>query len=235
MPSRLRSPAHALGPAALLLAAVACGERRVTPAPTATPAPARVRLVDPVEVEVSDGQTLHRVELLGMRVDTIPGVWAEDEPTIVGDTAVLGLALARDGTPTAMFRYHLRQRTLVRLPVHPDLRSGMSGVAVSPDGRWIAYARFDGALGVTAVVRPFPAGRRARRSPRLEVAARDGRLAWAEWHDAATPVVLVDGLADDRRWLRLRGDTRIWRWVVDTIDVEQDPSPPLPAQRSEAP
>lgn len=245
----LRHRARGDSRAAVLLGAiacgacVACGDRIAVPLRAAaageTPASAdarsavaavTVRLVDPYEVQDAMDQTLHRVEVRGARIDarietridTVPDVLAEELPTVVGDTAVLGLAFARDGTPAYMFRWNVRRRTLARLPVHADLRSGMSGVAVSPDGRWIAYASFDGALGAWAVVRPFPDGEPARRSARVEVLATDGRLAGAEWRDARTPIVHIGEVAGAQRWVSLRGDTRTWRWAPDTTDGRVD-------------
>jgi hypothetical protein len=169
--------------------------------------------------------TIRRVEVRGVGLDTIPGLLATDEPAVVGDSAVLGLAVDSTGSPAAMYQYSASSRVLRRLPLPRDLASGMSGAAVAPGGRWAAYVRFDGENHAEGVIRVFPNGDVIARSRPVDVASTDGRLAEAEWLDSGRVALYIDGLPDGTRRLRLVGTPR-GEWRLDTVGVRGPAGPP---------
>jgi len=220
-------PRRALVAVVVAIVLVACtrgGGRppvRARPTVTATDA-VRVRLVDSTPVADVPGAFVESVEIESDAVDTIPGLFTTDLPTIIGDTMVVGVAAGQDGAPEGMFRYRIRSRRLERLPLPDDLALAMSGVSVSPGGRWQAYVVVDTTGWAQGVIQRFPNGPILRRAPLLPLNTMGGRMAEAEWRDTTNTVLYLDGFRDAaNHWYRIRGDMYSGKWRVDTIIAGQ--------------
>jgi hypothetical protein len=213
---------------AIVVIALACtrsnGRPPVRERPVATATDrVSVRLVDSVAVPDWPDIILQRVEIASENVDTVPGLLTTELPTIVGDSMVLGLAVGVTGQPEGMFRYRIRSRRLERLLLPGELSLGMSGVSISPNGRWQSYVVIDTTSGwAQAVIQRFPNGPILRRAPLLPLNVVGGRMAEAEWRDTINTVLYLDGFRDAaNRWYRIRGDMFSGKWRVDTIVAGQ--------------
>jgi hypothetical protein len=182
-----------------------------------------VRLIDSVAVPDWPEIFLQRVEVASENVDTIPGLLTTELPTIVGDSMVLGLAVGITGQPEAMFRYRIHSHRLERLLLPGELSLGLSGVSISPNGRWQSYVAIDTTAGwAQAVIQRFPNGPILRRAPLLPLNTMGGRMAEAEWRDTTNTVLYLDGFRDAaNHWYRIRGDMYSGKWRVDTIIAGQ--------------
>ena len=194
-----------------------------TPPPAVSPAPAAaytVRLVDSLawEPEGLPVPTLHRVEVRGAgAVHTIPGVWTY-LPAVAVPGGVVGFAFdtAQQGITTA-FRYDPRARTVRRLAIPPELRSGFADPAISPDGRHVAYAWVGREGTARAEVRPFPNGRVLVRGPEVSIPPTDALANGARWTAADAFEVWIDLVQSPPRYLRVRGTLSRGVVSADTV------------------
>ena len=113
-----------------------------------------------------------------------------------------------------LFNYSRRSRALLIYPL-PD--SSAFEVSVSPDGRLLSYFTSDCA-GVYGVLRPFPTGAIAARTPSYAIGGTDMTIAGTNWlrNDSVALIVQPDSLSGSR-WVRHRRAIGGAARVVDTI------------------
>lgn len=180
---------------------------------TARPAPAGpfpspiVRLVDSLAWADDLGEGTHRrVEVrTASRVDTIRGVRTFDLPIVMGDTMLRGFAY-KDDRIAFGYEYNVRSRRMRRVSIPADMSIAMSGAALSPDGRHVAYVTsISGPLGY-GIVRAWPGGEPMLRSRSVEVPATDNAGGnQVRWLAADTVEMYVEaGCCTDVMWYRVR-------------------------------
>ncbi len=195
----------------------ACGS---PPSSRTAPPPARpVRLAATGQwTEGPAPLALYRVVLPGG--DTVPDLltgW----PVVQTGSTVLGFALDTASYQPYAFRFRLRGRPRpARRPAPADFAPGMTSIAISPNGRHVAYVATSGDCLARGVVRDWPDGQVRLATPDTPVPCTDALIGAATWRASGDVEFLLalpgsTGTAEDR-WLRYRG--RIGRPVsADTV------------------
>jgi hypothetical protein len=201
--------------AILLVALAGCGQE--APKQEAEPR-LDVRLVDTLNRSEGQDAPYFRIEIRGRTTDTIRGVWTVDQPTIVGDSMVVGTLADTAANRIGLFRYFPAQRRLERLPIPSQFGDPLSDLRISSDGSRFIWAAFDRNGRGAAEIRRFPLGELESRSPSTAVAPSDGRLGVGEWLSPNEARVSVWAAVDTARpWIRFRHGPALGAWTVDTV------------------
>jgi hypothetical protein len=177
-----------------------------------------LRLVDPHTSEEGESDPYYRIEIAGARVDTIRSFWTTDEPTLIGDSAIVGTMSDTMGTRTNFFRYRLASRTLDTIDMPSLFHDALSGIVISPDGRYLAWANLDHNGHAAAEVRTFPNGQLVSRSAQTAISPSDGRLAHPHWAGVDSAVISVwANVVPNRPWVQYRFVRTLNSWRVDTL------------------
>ena len=181
------------------------------------------RLVDSVpwaESFAEDGSgVLRRIEVRSKhRVDTLDRILTLQDPLVVGDSLLLGMSYDTLGTLLGVFRYDRRDGS-IRNDALPTDYNRASDLALSPDGRHLAYVRFD-TSGATGVVRKWPSGEMIVTTAPLRVPAGDVMRGAARWTSRIDFELLIDPFElDGSRWVRYRGRIGRAGLMVDTLHL----------------
>lgn len=204
----------------LFVILVACSSDGAPSIAIPTHSGAIARLVDARTTAGTDGETAsyYRVEVSRGKIDTLRGVLTTDQPTVVGDSEVLGTLADTTAQRQAFFRYRLRNRSLDTIPVPHEFLSELSEIAISADGTRFTWVTFDDNGRGTAEIHRFPTGELLRASPPIEVSPTDGRVGFGRWTSDGDPeIVIWADTTAGRPWVRLRFDHRAGRWITDTL------------------
>ena len=221
MPFMLMRPSCVLA----LLVLTACAGKDASP-PRTTPTPSSTRLslklVDERTPDEGEADPYYRVEIRGARLDTVRAVLTTDEPTLVGDSLILGTLSDTMADQLAFFRYHVATRVLDTIPMPAIFHDPFSGIAISNDGRFVAWAHFDRSSRAAAEVRTFPGGELVSRSAETAVSPSGGRLAHPSWvrSDSAVIPVWAD-VVPERPWIRYHFVLATRSWGIDTLRNSQ--------------
>jgi hypothetical protein len=150
----------------------------------------------------------------GSEVDTVPNILTSALPAMVGDTALLGVALDSTGR-NRIYRYSISSRRVYCPDLPADLMPGLTGIGISPDGRAAAYVRVTGDQSGVGVVRSWPAGKVLALTPPLSASAGDVVGGLARWRDAQHYEIFVQSTGYG--WLRFHGGLNERGFVVDTL------------------
>jgi hypothetical protein len=153
----------------------------------------------------SDSGLLRRVAVHhGVADDTVPSILMIESPTVIGDSLVLGFTYDEECQLIGTFRYRIADRQVDRADLPSDLSPGVTRAALSPDGQYLAYVSFviDTGSGV-GVVRRWPRGDLALRTPPVPVAASDALSGSVRWESAGEVrlAILPDG-SDGSYWIQ---------------------------------
>jgi hypothetical protein len=167
-------------------------------------------LVDPLRCfdELrSDSGLLYRVAVHhGAANDTVPSIVTSEPPGVTADSLVVGLSYDDECQLSGTFRYRIADRHLERAELPSDLIPGVTRAALSPDGQYLAYVSFviDTGSGV-GVVRRWPGGDLALRTPPVPVAGSDVLSGSVRWESAGEVrlAILPDG-SDGSYWIEFR-------------------------------
>ena len=177
-----------------------------------------VRLVDTRDRSEGQDAPYYRVEVKGPTTDTLSGVWTIDQPTIVGDSMVVGTLADTVLNRTGFFRYFLTPGRLERLAMPAQFRDPLSDLRIGPDGNSFTWAAFDRDGHAAAEIHRFPLGELESRSPRTSVSPSDGRLGIGEWLSPNEARVAIWASVDTARpWIRFRHGPTLGTWTVDTV------------------
>ena len=177
-----------------------------------------VRLVDTLDRSEGQDAPYYRIEVTGPTTDTLSGVWTIDEPTIVGDSMVVGTLADSLANRTGFFRYFLTAGRLERLPMPGQFRDPVSDLRIGPDGKLFTWAAFNRNGGAAAEIHRFPLGELESRSPSTTVSPSDGRLGIGEWLSPKEARVAIWASVDTARpWIRFRHGPTLGAWSVDTV------------------
>jgi hypothetical protein len=142
-------------------------------------------------------------------VDTVPGVLVTC-PAVRLDAAVVGFGIEPTDARAYGFRYDIRTRQVARFDAPQDLRLPLSDVAISPDGRHMAYVTFPGDGSGVGVIRTLQQNQVIQRTVPVTTGGGDTFSGAASWFDSThfQVLVMLDLPATrpgEYRWLRLRG------------------------------
>ena len=181
-----------------------------------------VLLVDSITwrdyLSADDVGVLHRVELRsGATIDTVPAVLTDIVPVLVGDSLVIGIRFDSLGNVLGAFQYYARTGRLELVPIPSDLHLGATDMRFSPDGRHLAYVRFDSLQRAEGIVREWPSGTVVARTPSLKVPVGDALRGAARWTSPTDFELMVDPFETTvNRWVRFRGKLGVPGLVIDT-------------------
>ncbi|HWK89752.1 MAG TPA: hypothetical protein VNP72_07145 [Longimicrobium sp.] len=169
---------------------------------------------------LENGVRVYRVELRARdRVRGINGV-VSPMPVLVGDSLLTGIQIQGRSAARFIFRVHARSGRRSFLPVPSDVWPLFHDVAISPDGRHVAYVGGD--LGFSAIVREVESGRLVVRGPALPGCGCTTDRSHARWVDADSFEVAVHGLGDAPGWQLVAGRASARRFRADTLASEPD-------------
>ena len=183
-------------------------------------------LVDSVRYEndLTEGYLCRVAVYTARGVDTLHGVLTTQEPIVVGDSMIYGIAqeehLISDG-----YAYDARTGTLQRLALPADL-ARLAFPALSPDGQHLAYLAVDSAGFGYATIAAWPSRRIIYRGPAADLLETDAGVDFISWQDAHTFDIRLDlTVRLDRRTQRVRGDVEHLDGVqIDTIARATNPT-----------
>jgi hypothetical protein len=215
----------------ILLVLTACAPKDAPPAKAVAPSkpsptlvtPATIarvslRLVDQHMVEEGEEDPYFRIEIRGARTDTVRSLWTTDEPALIGDSTILGTLSDILAKRTHFFRYRIASHTLDTIAMPALFHDAFSGIAVSPDGQYLAWANLDHNGHAVAEIRTFPRGEIVSRSSQTAVSPSDGRLAHPHWASIDSAVISVwADVVPNRPWIQYRFVPAIHAWHVDTL------------------
>src|SRR5688572_19207339 len=185
-----------------------------------------VRLVDSIPwvsyMGADDLGVLRRVEVRSATtVDTIPHVFTDFTPVLVGDSVIVGVRSDSAGNVVGAFHYYARRGQLETLPFPSDLHLGSTDLRFSPDGRHIAYVRVDSLQRAEGVVREWPAGTVVATTLPLRVPEGDVLRGAARWSSPRDFEIFVDPFDNTlNRWVRFRGRLGAPGFLVDTATAQ---------------
>ena len=186
---------------------------RLTPA---TPIRA-VRLVDSTLHDFNVVQRfVYRVAIShASSSDTLPHILTVDQPTLVGDSLVLGITYDSVAGSFSLFSYLAKTGILAVIPPPSDLSIAGSVPAFAPDGRHLAYVALPADGTWHGVVRQWPIGKVVAQTPSDTAPGTDVTIGWADWQDAIH-FTFYFGLSDVR-WRRVRGSLDRVGFISDTV------------------
>jgi hypothetical protein len=153
--------------------------------------------------------------IIGRDTILLDGVESTALPLTSGDSMLLGVAFDSSGAAPGIFAFSLATRVLRQVPLGD---STATALAISPDGRFLAYVRADRQGGLTGLIRRFVNGPIVLETPRIAVGGTDMEVGMAKWlaPDSVAFFFQPESLASTR-WLRYRTGMREPAWVIDTI------------------
>jgi len=162
---------------------------------------------------------VHRVELHARgRVRGVNGV-ITPMPVLVGDSMLVGLQIRGSNAERYIFRVRARSGHRTTWPVPNDVWPFLHDIALSPDGRMVAYVGGD--LAFSAIVRDAEGGQLIVRGPALPGCECDVDRNHVRWVDADSFEIAVHGLGRDvQAWQLVAGRPSQRRFRVDTLAAE---------------
>ncbi len=218
---------HRSAVAILLLAALSPGCRgrgaEAHRAQAASAAPAEYRLVAGPAQRVPYSSYPDVVYPLLIRgpggARQVPGLFVADSSALaaVFDSLALAPAFNAGGAMIGLVRFHGTSGQLDTLPMPPGLSPNLTSLALSPDGRYLAYIEVDGGQQPYGIVRSVADQAEVTRTPPVTAAAANTQIGFARWLDARHVLLAVDVDARRDRWARFRGAVGGGSLAQDTV------------------
>ncbi len=164
-------------------------------------------------------QVVHPVAIRGPAgTRTVPGLFVADSEALAAsfDSIVVAAAFDHGGALTGLLRFHGLSGQLDTLPAPRGLSPNLTAVAVSPDGRYVAYVEVDGADQPYGIVRRLSDQSEVLRTPPVAAAQTNAQIGFARWLSEDRVLLAVDADARRDRWVRFHG-TVGGRLVQDTV------------------
>ncbi len=148
----------------------------------------------------------------------LPGLFVADSDALAAsfDSIVVAAAFDHGGALTGLLRFHSLSGQLDTLPAPRGFSPNLTAVAVSPDGRYVAYVELDGANPPYGIVRRLTDQAEVLRTPPVAAARVNGQIGFVRWLSADRVLLAVDADARRDRWVRFRG-TIGGHLAVDTV------------------
>lgn len=138
-------------------------------------------------------------------------------PLLVGDSLVIGVRSDSLGEILGVFHYRAKLGRIERVPLPIDLKRGITDFRISPDGRHIAYVRFDEPGPAVGIVRVWPTESIVAITPGIAVPEGDVMRGAARWQNSETFEIFIDPFNDgSNRWVRFRGRLGNAGFAIDT-------------------
>lgn len=164
-------------------------------------------------------QVVHPVAIRGPAGKRdLPGLFVADSDALAAsfDSVVVAAAFDHGGALTGLLRFHGRSGQLDTLPAPRGFSPNLTAVAVSPDGRYLAYVELDGADPPYGIVRRLTDQAEVLRTPPVAAAQLNAQIGFVRWLAADRVLLAVDADARRDRWVRFRG-TIGGHLVQDTV------------------
>ena len=149
----------------------------------------------------------------------IPGLFVADSAALAAAFDSLAFAAAFDsgGAMVGLMRFHSLSGRIDTLPAPHGYSPNLTSLAVSRDGRYMAYVEVDGGAPPYGVVRRVSDQSDVIRMPPVAVLGSSAQVGIAKWLDADRFLLAVAVDASRDRWIRFRVEVGARKVVQDTV------------------